>query len=186
MLVEARISPIWKKQKLFISLFFMAIGAWFFRDGMVGYPRINERWTEHDRFVKNQNLKEWPAYARSRGWVEEPPEKLYGRADIIGQYVVGWIATILGILLLVYWFTQKGRLLQADDEAVITASGTRVPFDSITSVNRQKWESKGIARVRYSLDGRKGEFIVDDYKFDTDPTRQIFEKIEERLKAKKE
>ena len=44
--------------------------------------------------------------------------------------------------------------------------------------------SKGIAKVRYTLDGKQCEFIVDDYKFDTKPTRQILEEIEKRLLSK--
>jgi hypothetical protein len=54
----------------------------------------------------------------------------------------------------------------------------------VTGVGKKRWESKGIAVVRYALDGRKGEFIVDDYKFDTEPTRKILGEIEEKLLAR--
>jgi hypothetical protein len=183
--VEARISPIWKKQKLFIAIFCLAISAWFFYDGVAGWPASNERWLAHDGFVTKKKLDEWPAYARGHGWVEQPPEKLYGSGDIIGQYVIAGLAFSIGILILTYWFTQRVRVLRMDEEAVYTASGTRVPFEAVTAVNRKKWETKGIARVRYTLEGRTREFVVDDYKFDTDPTRQILEEIEKRLTARK-
>ena len=71
-----------------------------------------------------------------------------------------------------------------DDDGVTTTSGVRVPFPSIIGVGKKLWDSKGIAKVRYTLDGKQCEFIVDDYKFDTKPTRQILEEIEKRLLSK--
>jgi len=185
MSVEARISSIWNKQKLLIAIAFIGIGAWFFYDGLVGWPASNERWREHDRFVKEQKVKEWPAFAKSHGWVEEAPEKLHTRGDLIGQYVLGGLALTIGVILFTYWATQRRRVLRMDEEAVYTTSGTRVPFDDITGVNKKKWETKGIARVRYTQEGRNREFVVDDYKFETAPTRQILEEIEKRLAAPK-
>lgn len=178
---EARIAPIWKKQKLFVALFLMAIGAWFFFDGLVGYPRSNERFLAHQQYETEERLSEWPAYAKSRGWVEKPPEKLFKPQDIYGQYFFGSLCAVIGLIVLVYWFGQKGRILRTDAEAIYTPAGTRVPFGAVTGIGKKRWESKGIAVVRYALDGRKGKFIVDDYKFDTEPTRQILAEIEEKL-----
>jgi len=48
----------------------------------------------------------------------------------------------------------------------------------------KKWESKGLAVVRYEIAGRRGEFVVDDYKFDTDAARAIIEEITRRLEAR--
>jgi hypothetical protein len=181
---EARISPIWKKQKLFVALFLIAIGGWFFFDGLIGYPRSNERFEAHQGFEKEGRLSEWPAYAQSRGWVAKPPEKLYKREDIVGQFVFGGLGVLAGSIVLVYWLTQKNRIIRTDEEAIYTPAGTRVPFEAVTGIGKKRWESKGIAVVRYALAGRKGEFIVDDYKFDTDPSRQILTEIEEKLVAR--
>jgi len=182
--LEARITPIWKRQKLFMALFLIAMGSWFFWDGAVGYHRINERYDKWAEFRNNGTLQDWPAYAKSRGWVEKPPEHGYTAQQITGQFIYGSLASLSGLLVLGYWFQQKGRVLRADDEAVITPSGTRVPFTAITGLGLKKWESKGIARVRYEQEGRKGEFIVDDYKFDTAPSREVLEKIKQHLAAR--
>jgi hypothetical protein len=72
----------------------------------------------------------------------------------------------------------------SDEEAVYTPRGTRVPFSAVTGIGKKRWESKGIAVVRYTIEGRKGEFIVDDYKFDTEPSRKILEQIEQKLLAR--
>ena len=96
----------------------------------------------------------------------------------------GSFASLLGIISLVYWFTQKSRTLRTDDEAVYSPAGTRVPFPAITGLGKKKWDAKGLATVLYKIDGRKGRFILDDYKFDYEATHQILTEIEEKLTAR--
>jgi hypothetical protein len=178
---EAHVTPIWKKQKLFIAVFLFAIAAWFLWDGKVGYPRSNERWTAHDTMVKEGKEAEWAAYASSRGWSSEPPHKLFKPADITMQLALAAILGASSVVAFAYWFTHKGRILRSDSEAVYSPAGTRVPLSAITGLGKKKWDDKGLATVRYEIDGRKGQFVLDDYKFDRDPTHQILKEIEEHL-----
>ena len=181
---EARISSIWKKQKLFVALFLLAVGGWFFLDGLYLWPKSNERWLIYDRYEKAGQLAEWRQYADKQGWVHEQPHKFYKREDLIGQFVFGSLGVLMGLIVLVYWITQKNRVLRSEPDAVHTPAGTRVPFDAITGLGKKRWESKGIAVVRYELDGRKGQFLVDDYKFETEPARQILNEIEGKLRER--
>jgi hypothetical protein len=181
---EARVTAIWKKQKLFVSLFLIAIGGWFYYDGLIGYPKSNVRWTAYEKFKAEEHLTEWPAYAKSQGWDDHPPHKLLTRDDIIGQFAFGGLAFVLGAITLAYWGAQKGRVVKTEADAVFTPSGRRVPFTAITGVGKKKWDAKGLATVRYEIDGRKGEFELDDYKFDRDPTHEILAEIEQNLKPR--
>ena len=181
---EARISSTWRNQKLLVSLFVIGFGCYFFFDGLWNWPRSNVRWEAYEKFKTESRLTEWPAYAESQGWVEEQPHKFYKREDLIGQYAFGTLLVGIGAIVLIYWATQIRRVVRTDDEAVHTAAGNRVPFTAITGVGKKQWETKGIARVRYEIDGRKGEFVVDDYKFDTEPSRVILKEIEEKLLAR--
>ena len=181
---EAHISTTWKRQKLLVGLFVIAFGCYFFFDGFVTWPKSNVRWLKHKEFEDAQNEMGWETYAAGQGWTSEVPHKFYEHKDIIGQYVCGSVLVTLGGIVLLYWATQIKRTVRSDEEAVYTAAGTRVPFSAITGVGKKQWESKGIARIRYELDGRRGEFVVDDYKFDTDPSRTILKEIEEKVVAK--
>ena len=178
---EARVTPIWKKQKLFVALFLLAVGGWFWWDGKVGSPRSNERWLAHQELQKSDRLAEWPAYAQSHGWSQEPPHKLFQKPDLIMQFACGAGAALLGVITLLYWAAQKGRVLKSDAEAVHTPAGERVPFSAIVGLGKKKWEDKGLATVLYEIDGRNGKFVLDDYKFDRDATHQILAEIEEKL-----
>lgn len=182
MTVEAHITPIWKKQKLLLALLLMGFGAWFGFDGLVGWPKSNERWRVHQS-VKSEQGK-WEEIAKAKGWNAEPPHRQYERGDIIGQYVMGSICGAIGLVSLLYWLSQIRRSLRIDDDVVTTPSGVRVPFSAISGVGKKLWEAKGIAKVRYTLEGKQGEFVVDDYKFDTKPARQILEEIEKRVLAR--
>lgn len=196
--LEARITPIWKRQKLFMALFLIAFGLYFFWDGFYGYPFKNVRYGEWKRFrdagqtsewqefakQKGWKADEWTRFAQEHGWREPYPELAMSQGKIREQFFFGALVTTIGLVVLGYWFSQKGRILRADDEAVTTPAGTRVPFSAITGIGLKKWESKGIARVRYELEGRKGEFVVDDYKFDTAPSREVLEKIKRGLEGR--
>lgn len=183
---EARVTPIWKKQKLFVAVFLLAVSGWFLWDGKIGYPRSNERWLAQEQHEKEGRIAEWPAYAASRGWSAEKPHKLYKSSDLTMQLTLSGVCAVLGVIALAYWFVQKDRILRSEADVVITPSGVRVPFESITGLGKKKWEDKGLATVLYELDGHKGQFVLDDYKFDRDPTHQILAEIEERLTAQAE
>jgi len=196
--LEAHITPIWKRQKLFMALFLIAFGLYFFWDGFYGYPFKNVRYGEWKRFrdagqtsewqefakQKGWKADEWTRFAQEHGWREPYPEVAMSQGKICEQFFFGALVTTIGLVVLGYWFSQKGRILRADDEAVTTPAGTRVPFSAITGLGLKKWESKGIARVRYEFEGRKGEFVVDDYKFDTAPSREVLEEIKRRLEGR--
>jgi hypothetical protein len=180
---EARITPIWKKQKLFIAIFLLAVAGWFLWDGKVGYPRSNERWVAQEQYEQDGKSAEWPAYAARRGWSAEKPHKFFKADAIMLQLTLSVALAVLGGVAFAYWFTQKDRVLRSDEEAVYAPSGTRVPFGSITGLGKKKWDDKGLATVRYEMAGRKGQFVLDDYKFDRDPTHQILAEIEAQLTA---
>ena len=192
---EARITKIWKNQKLGVALVLLVFSLPFFYDGTIGYEHKNQRYREWKKFAdapsdagwkqlakeRGWDAEEWPAYVREHKLQNNLPEIPFPRAKIIEQFVCAALCVIFGAITLAYWASQKGRVVKTDADAVHTPAGTRVPFSAITGVGKKKWDAKGFATVRYEIDGRKGEFLLDDYKFDRDATHQILAEIEEHL-----
>ena len=176
---EAHITAIWKKQKGFLALFLAAIGLWFLFDARTGFPRSNERWIAHEKLSADNRLSEWPELAKEKGWNETPPHKFYQREDLLGQYVAASVLFLGATAAFLYWLSQIKRVFKLDDEAVILPNGKRVPFAAVTRINRKKWDAKGLATVYFSIDGRPGKFLLDDYKFDRNPMHAIMAAIEE-------
>ena len=179
--IEARITSIWKKQKGFAALFFAVIGLWFLFDAKTGFPQSNERWVAHEKFKTEERLSEWPGFAKEKGWNETPPHKFYKKADIMAQYVVAVLLFVASIIMFLYWLSQIKRIFQLETEAVILPGGISVPFSSITRINLKRWRSKGLATVYYSINGRQGKFILDDYKFEAEPIHKIMAALEANL-----
>jgi hypothetical protein len=192
---EARIASLWLNQKTLVSVLLIGLAGWFLFDGLVGYPRSNARYHEWKKYVDEGRQSQWPAYAKSRGWKTQEwtdyalehhlPEPLaevpFGPDKINTQLIIALGTGLIGLSVLIYCRRQKNHFLRTEDDAVLIPGGQRIPYTAIKGIGKKRWESKGIAVVRYELAGRKGEFIVDDYKFEADPSRQILQEIEEKL-----
>lgn len=181
--IEARVTKIWKNQKALLVLLLLGFCIAFLFDGFIRYPRLNAQYRKYREFAEAKDEKGWETFAASQGWDATPPEKEHSEIE---QFVWAGMTGILGLIALTFWLTQRNRVLRMDDEAVTSPSGTRVPFSAITGIDSKKWKSKGIARIKYSLDGKHGVFVVDDYKFERKATDEIYEEIEKRLNARAE
>jgi hypothetical protein len=175
---EARIMKTWIQQKGLIPVLLLGFSAWFLWDGLIGYPRSNERWDAHAR-LKDQS-GEWEKLCAARGWTTEPPHRRFEKGDITGQYVWAGVVGAIGIFSLIYWLRARKLLIRSDADAVFTPSGTRVPYENITQIDRRKWKSKGLATVFYSLDGAKCRFVLDDAKYEPTGLDTILEDIQQR------
>lgn len=185
MTAEARTTKVWKNQKLLLFILLLGFCGAFLFDGFIRYPRKNEQIRVYKELDGEKNKEKWEEYCRGKGWSPElDPEYIRKGYSEMEQFIFGGITGVLGLIAFMFWFTQKDRVLRMDEEGVTSASGTRVPFGAITGIDKRKWESKGIARIRYSLDGKNGEFVVDDYKFERTGAHAIFDEIEKRLKVK--
>ena len=175
---EARVTAVWKRQKSLLAVFLGAMSAWFFYDGAVGYPFSNQRWEAYQNVGGEKNREAWKSLASSRNWSATPPHKFFTAEDIRTQFVFGTVTAGLAVIALGYWAIQRNRILKMDEEAVITPTGIRVPFEAITRIDAKRWEAKGLATFYYQIDGRRGKFILDDYKFQYTPTHRIFDEIQ--------
>jgi hypothetical protein len=175
---EARVTKLWIQQKGLIPLMFIVFSLYFAWDGFIGYPRSDKRFEMHQQLKDKPG--EWEKLCKENGWKTTPPEKLMGPGKYLEQRIFAAITGLIGIGALIYWMRQRRTIVKSDDEAVYTPSGIRVPYGSITRVEKQKWKEKGLAYVSYTLDGAKGKFTLDDAKHDPKALEQVLTDIVER------
>lgn len=161
---EARVTKMWKQQKGLIPLLFIAFALYFLWDGAVGYPRNDERFDAHERLKDKPD--EWKKLCEQKGWKTEPPKQRLGEAKYREQYWWAAGTGLIGLAALAFWLTQKKTIVRNDADALYTSKNVRVPYSSITHVDRSRWKAKGLACIRYSLDGKEGRFTLDDAKHD--------------------
>lgn len=190
MSVRASISKgyIWRPGLIGLA----ALGAcgWFAYDGFVKYPHQQQMWQAHNQIFEehkkrqelydpNEAAAEWQEMAAAKGWPTKNPEGKSG-TDILTQKAIAGITGPIGLFFCVVFVTSRGRWVQADDQGLTTSAGKRSSYESITSLDKSRWQSKGIAVVHYSSDGQTGRIVLDDWKFEREPTKQILQIVEDR------
>ena len=103
----------------------------------------------------------WIEYSKERGLNATPKEKPYDTRNIKEQWFVCWIclaaAATAAFILARTW----RRSIAADDEAITTAHGLRVPYTDLKSLDLRKWETKGLAFLDYDGTAGKGRIRID-------------------------
>ena len=75
----------------------------------------------------------------------------------------------------------RGRWIEASKTGIASSWGQNVDFDRVVSLDKKKWDKKGIAKVLYEDGNRRRRFVIDDFKFKREPTDRILRQLESRL-----
>ncbi len=59
--------------------------------------------------------------------------------------------------------------------------GPSVLFTQIDAFDKKRWDKKGIAKIRYSADGKHRTFILDDCNFEHLPIRAMVRLVESKI-----
>jgi hypothetical protein len=144
----------YRLKRMILVLVMVGYGGWFFRDGFFVYPRENQ--------IAAKQLKDPPHSA-----FDVPFNKAFGIAlPPIGIAFAAW--TI---------YVSRGKY-ELEGETLSVPGHPSVPLSSIQTVDRRKWDRKGIALVSYTTGERSGTFKLDDFIYDREPTDEIFKRIE--------
>ncbi|MGA2916707.1 MAG: hypothetical protein ABSE89_11845 [Sedimentisphaerales bacterium] len=75
---------------------------------------------------------------------------------------------VAGAVILAVWFWMvKDKKLVADDEALVFSEKDKIPYDSIESINKTNYDSKGLFIVEYKLpNGQKSQREVSSNTYD--------------------
>ncbi len=181
--VRANISPGFLWRLALVALFCLFMAGWFLFDGLWTYPRQRERALEYERLEAEERLDEWEGIAQQRGWPTDNPGEPKTEADIVTQLVFVGLLTPPGLFFLFRYLRARKRWVESTDTGLRTSWGQQLDFDQITTLNKRQWDKKGIAKVAYQQDGRTRRLVLDDWKFEADPTTAILREVESRIDA---
>jgi hypothetical protein len=179
--VTARISPRYLGWLGLIALFCLGFALWFLYDGAIAYPRQRERGLAFEKLEKENRLDEWRQVAKERGWPPDLPEKPKTEAEIYSQLVLAGVVALPGLLCGFFLLRAWGRWIELDETGLRTSWGRQLEFGQISTLDKKKWKSKGIARIAYQQNGRKRRLVLDDWKYDAPSTAAILREVESRL-----
>ena len=165
--------------------FILFWASYFLYDGYVGYPYKREIARQFAQFEEEKKTDQWKAYALEKGWPDGsngPPGHAFSDWDIRTQKIIGYLLLPWSVLMWVSLLRLTGRRIESD-QGVLTASwGPRVPYDAITSLNLNRWKTKGIAVAHYNDEsGKTQRFVLDNFKYTRGEITAMVEEIESGL-----
>lgn len=183
---KATIAKGYRTRLLLIAIGAMLYAAWCLYDAMIGYPdgqlareTFEQVQDEHPEDWKTK----WPEVAAENGWdgTKEPDE--VSDLDIGTQWIQFGIVFPIGAYCLYSLAVWSRRYIGVDGSKLYATGGVEVPFDKVTSIEASRWESKGIAQVTYDLGQGQKSVLIDDWKYEREPSGQIFQRLREGVDA---
>lgn len=152
----------WRVYVFFILVF--GYGLWSLRDGFFHWPRDNA---------------EWQAMI-DRG--EKPPQSRHNEAGILINQVLGIVLPVVSLTTFV-WLMYRSRGEYRLTSTTLGAPGhPPIPLDAIQSLDKSRWDRKGVATVEYRLSGgREGKIDLRDMVYHRRETDLIVQTIGEHL-----
>ena len=172
---------------LLIAIMLLGYALWSLYDGFIAYPKEMKRAEafyapEMMAMGDNERAEQWQVIAQENGWKRSKPKKPDEVQGLIyWQYGMAIMCTLIGLPMLVRYLRSRKAWVGADKNGIQTSSGASVPFDTITKVDKSKWDQKGIAKIHYSLNGKDRVFVMDDFKYLREPMGDIMRLMEQQI-----
>ncbi len=189
MAAKATVSPGYRWRLGIIAIALLAFSGWFLYDGLVKYPelqRMELAFAQLQQDYPGDWNSRWLTMAEEEGWPTETPEAPRSDWSIRTQYICAAITLPIGLIFLAGFVRASGRWVASDETGLSTSKGQRAAWDQIEAVDSSRWKSKGIAVVHYKAENGggssggasgAGRITLDDWKFDTPATKQIYRDI---------
>ena len=106
----------------------------------------------------------WIDYAAEKQWpqVIDVEEDKKGAYKIREQLYAALVCLVLTIIALFYFLRTRKRAMIIDDEGYTSPKGEKVPFAKMTTIDKRKWETKGLAYITYTDEnGEEAKATVD-------------------------
>lgn len=171
----AKINPEYAVRTLLFGLMLVGFGGWSLYDGLVGYPRHNERVKAYQEYhakyedgtlTREQWFTTWKEYAASRGWQADKPKGAHSAWDIRTQFIMAAIFFPLGLWSLVGLARKLPRRFGADAAGLHGFGPGVIPYASLAALDKAKWDKKGIVKVVVvGTGGQEQALTLDDWHF---------------------
>ncbi|HUB24611.1 MAG TPA: hypothetical protein VL992_04205 [Tepidisphaeraceae bacterium] len=165
--VVARAGKYYRNTRYILAAALFFWGLYNIRDGFFNWPAQNQHYAQ---------------VANARGL--DPNAKPHSDADILINQGLGILLPPLGIFLLVWMLRSSRGEIRLSNDVLSVPGHPPVPLIHIESIDKQKWDRKGIAMLSYRLDsGKVGKIKLDDFVYERPPIDRIFERVEQSLQS---
>ncbi len=184
MQLRADYTPGYFRRFLWIALACAAFAGWCFYDGLVVYPKKLDQAKVYWALDEATRDKQWRDITAANQWPPSPPDptkEINGK--IQSQFFMAGVCIVIGTFCLLKWLLAKGSWVENTETGLRTSRGKQVQFDQIESIDKTRWEKKGIAKIRYQDNSKAKSFVLDDFKYDRAVMGKILRLVESHLSA---
>ena len=175
--IVANPSGVYRLKQSAMALLLIGWGLWSVYDGYFNWPKQNEEIASLKEQIKKKP-KDDPEVTKLE--VQLGKLKEHTSLDITFNKVLGWALPPIGLLLLIRVFYVSRGQYRLRDDVLHVPGHPPVPLDAVRSIDKAKWDRKGIAYLNYELlNGKGGRIKLDDYIYHRGPTDDILKRIEE-------
>ncbi len=103
----------------------------------------------------------WREYTLERGMDSTLVEEPYNAQKIREQWIVCAVCSLLAAVAAFFLIRTLGRSISADDQAITTQNGKRVPYADLKTLDLRKWGTKGLAFIDHDGPSGKGRIRID-------------------------
>lgn len=125
---------------------------------------------------------EWTRIVKENNWsIGAPKTPSAAMGYLYFNYFL--IVTCLGcvvVAIMIFWRTNN-TWVEADDGVLRTSWKQEFSFQDIQTINKRRWDNKGIAIVTYSSDQGERKFVLDDFKYSREKADEILYLMEQGL-----
>lgn len=185
MKVKATISPGYRWRLVLISVVMVGFGLYCVYDWQVGYPAAQAKYEKYielrDANPESSGPQLWAQYAPTQGWSTKVPKEVTDK-DIFTQLVMACIVLPIGVFFLGKLVVECRRWVAMDDQGVTASGGHTATWSQMTSLNKDRWRTKGIAYLHYERDnGGSRKILLDDFKSERSAIKAIVDAIDAHL-----
>ena len=196
MTVRADVDNKFIRRFLFISIGCFVFMLWGLYDGLYTNPLELERAKAYKKLseqVKSGEITEgekdesWKSMVKENRWaLAKPKSPEVAQNYVYFQWFVFGLGLLLGLFFLVKYLKLLNSWMEVDDKKVTTSWGDSLELESITAIDKQRWEKKGIAKISFNDEaGQPKTMIFDDFKYHRESMAEIMKRAEAILKPEK-
>jgi hypothetical protein len=157
MTIRSNNDPRYSRKFLLMGIFVFGFALFCLYDGFIRYP--GQRQHAYDEYIAAGGKEEnWET------WADE--HKVRSQADIYMQFFMAAVAGLIAGVLFSVPLRLRGTWVEMTDTGITSSWRQSLGFEQIEILDKRKWRDKGIARITYLDDGRRRQFVLDDFKYD--------------------
>lgn len=147
---------------------------------------FEEKWPKILYQIGEKNSTElWKDYSEEKGWPQnvDPSEDVKPLRKISEQLIAAAVCFVLLAVVVFFLIRTRGRSMKVDDKGYYAPGGPFVAFGDMVTIDKRKWETKGLAIITYKDGEEEKKAKVDGMVYgqfreeDGAPAEALFQRI---------